>query len=74
MRFLAEMGVSMSTVASLPEAGHDAVHLREEEFLRMADSDILDKAPLENRVADLRFGFRRPVRGLRRKTSKRATT
>ena len=53
------MGVSMSTVASLREAGYDAVHLRDEGFLRMADSDILDKARLENRVVltfDLDFG------------------
>ena len=53
------MGVSMSTVASLREAGHDAVHLRDEGLLRMEDSDILDKARLENRVVltfDLDFG------------------
>lgn len=28
MRFLADMGVSPSTVAALRQAGHDAVHLR----------------------------------------------
>jgi hypothetical protein len=37
----------MSTVASLREAGHDAVHLRDEGLLRMEDSDILDKARSE---------------------------
>ena len=53
------MGVSMSTVLSLREAGHDAIHLRDEGLLRMEDSDILDKARLENRVVltfDLDFG------------------
>ncbi len=30
MKFLADMGVSMTTVSSLRQLGHDAVHLREQ--------------------------------------------
>ena len=53
------MGVSMSTVASLREAGHDSVHLRDEGLLKMEDADILDKARSEDRIVltfDLDFG------------------
>src|SRR5262245_17768180 len=53
------MGISMSRTASLREAGHDAVHLRDEGLLKMRDSDILEKARSENRVVltfDLDFG------------------
>ena len=59
MKFLADMGVSLSTVASLREAGHDAIHLRDEGLLRVKDSEILGKARSENRVVltfDLDFG------------------
>jgi predicted nuclease of predicted toxin-antitoxin system len=59
VKFLADMGVSLSTVASLREAGHDAVHLRDEGLLRVKDSEILGKARSENRVVltfDLDFG------------------
>ena len=53
------MGVSLSTAASLREAGHDAVHLRDEELLKIEDWEILGKARSENRVVltfDLDFG------------------
>ena len=50
MRFLADMGMSLLTVAALRAAGHDAVHLREEGLLRMLDPDIFGKAGRENRV------------------------
>ena len=50
MKFLADMGVSMSTIASLREAGHDAVHLRDQGLLKMEDPDILDKARAEDRI------------------------
>jgi predicted nuclease of predicted toxin-antitoxin system len=59
VKFLADMGVSMSTVASLRAAGHDAAHLRDQGLLTMEDADILDKAGSENRVVltfDLDFG------------------
>jgi predicted nuclease of predicted toxin-antitoxin system len=50
VRFLADMGVSLSTVRHLREAGHDAVHLRDEGLGRLADSAILEKARHERRV------------------------
>ena len=59
MKFLADMGVSESTIASLREAGHDPVHLRDEGLLKMEDADILDKARSEGRIVlafDLDFG------------------
>ena len=59
MKFLADMGVSMSTVASLRDAGHDAVHLRDQGLLKMGDFDIFQKARSEGRIIltfDLDFG------------------
>ena len=59
MRFLADMGISPTTIAFLRQAGHEAAHLHEEALDRMADSDVLDKAREENRVLlthDLDFG------------------
>jgi predicted nuclease of predicted toxin-antitoxin system len=53
------MGVAMTTVVALREAGHDVVHLREQGLQRLADTDILEKAKLEARVVltfDLDFG------------------
>jgi predicted nuclease of predicted toxin-antitoxin system len=53
------MGVSMSTIASLREAGHESIHLRDEGLLKMEDADILDKARSESRIVltfDLDFG------------------
>ncbi|MBI4714962.1 MAG: DUF5615 family PIN-like protein [Nitrospirae bacterium] len=59
MKFLADMGVSMSTVRSLREEGHEATHLREEHLERLPDELILEKAKREERVVltfDLDFG------------------
>ncbi len=59
MRFLADMGVSMSTVRMLRDRGHEAIHLREEKLNRLPDIDILKKAREENRIVitfDLDFG------------------
>ena len=56
---LADMGVSVSTVRSLREAGHDSVHLRDQGLLKMEDAHILDKARSEGRIVltfDLDFG------------------
>ena len=53
------MGLSLSTVDALRSAGHDAVHLRDEGLIRLADADILEKAKREQRVVltfDLDFG------------------
>ena len=59
MRFLADMGVSITTVQALRAAAHDAVHLREEALIRLPDPDIVAKAAQEQRVVltfDLDFG------------------
>jgi predicted nuclease of predicted toxin-antitoxin system len=53
------MGVSLSTVRTLRSQGHDAVHLRDEGLIRLADADILEKARVERRAIvtfDLDFG------------------
>ena len=59
MRFLADMGVSITTVQALRAAAHDAMHLREEGLIRLPDPDIVAKAAQEQRVVltfDLDFG------------------
>jgi predicted nuclease of predicted toxin-antitoxin system len=59
MKFLADMGLSMSTVRSLRERGHDVVHLREQGLQRLPDDRILEKAGREQRAIltfDLGFG------------------
>ena len=59
MRFLADMGVSMSTVRALRAQGHQAVHLRELGLGTLSDADILERARQEERVVltfDLDFG------------------
>jgi predicted nuclease of predicted toxin-antitoxin system len=66
MKFLADMGVSMTTVRALREVGHDAKHLREGGLMRMADPDIVAKARTEGRVVltfDLDFGEIMPASG-----------
>ena len=59
MKFLADMGVSMTTVHAMREAGHDVVHLREQGLSTLPDDEILNKAKEELRVVltfDLDFG------------------
>jgi len=59
MRFLADMGVSHRTVAWLRDAGHDAVHLRDQGLQRLPNGEIFAKAIAEGRVIltfDLDFG------------------
>ena len=59
MRFLGDMGVSMTTLRALRVLGHDAIHLRDEGLIRLPDDQIVAKAKLENRVVltfDLDFG------------------
>lgn len=59
MKFLADMGISMSTVLALRDAGHDAMHLEDEGLHRLPDPDILIKARQKTRVVltfDLDFG------------------
>ena len=50
MKFLADMGISMATIALLRNLGHDAVHLREQGLHRLDDPDILQKARQEGRI------------------------
>ena len=59
MRFLADMGVALSTVQALREHGHEALHLQEAGLERLPDHAILEKARQERRVVltcDLDFG------------------
>ncbi len=59
MKFLADMGVALSTIRALREHGHDAVHLQEAGLGRLPDRAIMEKARQENRVVltfDLDFG------------------
>lgn len=50
MKFLADMGISLRTVAWLRSQGYDVVHLRDEELQRLPDSEILAKARRESRI------------------------
>ena len=59
MRFLADMGVSWRVVEWLRGAGHDAVHLRDRGWQRLANGAIFQGAVAEKRVVltfDLDFG------------------
>jgi predicted nuclease of predicted toxin-antitoxin system len=50
MKFLADMGVSMTVVQALREQNYDAIHLREQGLQRLPDPTILIKAKQENRI------------------------
>jgi len=59
MRFLGDMGISLTTIAWLRNEGHDASHLRDEGLQRIPDKEIVSKARAENRIIltfDLDFG------------------
>ncbi|HPA44903.1 MAG TPA: DUF5615 family PIN-like protein [bacterium] len=59
MKFLADMGVSISTVRALRQEGHDTVHLTDEGLQRIPDPEILEKARQEGRTVltfNLDFG------------------
>ena len=59
MKLLADMGVSVTTVHLLREAGEAVVHLRDEGLHRLPDDKILEKARREQQVVltfDLDFG------------------
>jgi hypothetical protein len=64
------MGISMNTVASIREAGHDCSSSRQG-LLRMEDWHSQQGSFREPYRIDHGFGFRRFVSGLTRKTSKR---
>ena len=50
MRFLADMGIALDVIAALRERGHDAIHLRERQLLRLPDDEIVRLAETELRV------------------------
>jgi predicted nuclease of predicted toxin-antitoxin system len=50
MKFLGDMGVSLSTVGALRTAGHDATHLREHGLHKLPDPEIFQKAAQEGRI------------------------
>ena len=53
------MGVSLTTAEALRAADHDAVHLRDEGLIRLADPKIAAKAVAEGKIVltfDLDFG------------------
>ena len=59
MKFLADIGVSQSTVRVLREHGHEVISLRDQNLRRMSDATILDKARREGCIVltfDLDFG------------------
>ena len=59
MKFLADMGLSQTTVTWLREHGHDVVHLRDLGMCRAGDNEIVDLARAQGRVVltfDLDFG------------------
>ncbi|MBC7189319.1 DUF5615 family PIN-like protein [Candidatus Aerophobetes bacterium] len=59
MKFLADMGISQSTVNWLREKGFDTIHLREKGLQRISDATIIKKAQEEGRIiltCDLDFG------------------
>ncbi len=59
LKFLADMPVSMKTVAALKTMGYDIEHLRERGMQRARDTEILQMAIAEGRVIltmDLGFG------------------
>jgi predicted nuclease of predicted toxin-antitoxin system len=60
MRFLADMGISLTTVTWLRNQNHDARHLMEDGLERLPDYEIVKKAREEQRViltCDLDFGY-----------------
>ncbi|MEH2169107.1 MAG: DUF5615 family PIN-like protein [Nostoc sp.] len=50
MKFLADMGISLSTVTWLRSDGYDVVHLHDEALQRLPDDEILIKARTEGRI------------------------
>lgn len=59
MKFIADMGISQTTVQWLKEQGFNAVHVRDMGMHRSSDTDIVKKAMEEERIVltcDLDFG------------------
>lgn len=51
MKFLADVGISMSTVQALRDSGYKVIHLREQGLQRLPDAEIVKKAMAEGRQA-----------------------
>src|SRR4030043_1593124 len=59
MKFIADMGISQTTVKWLGEQGFDAIHVRGLNMHRSSDAEIVKKAQKEKRIVltcDLDFG------------------
>ncbi|MDP2278394.1 MAG: DUF5615 family PIN-like protein [Nitrospirota bacterium] len=59
MKFLADMGISISTVNLLVQLGYSAVHVKEIGMKQALDTEIIAKAKNEDRIiltCDLDFG------------------
>lgn len=59
MKFIADMGISQTTVIWLNEQGFDAIHVRDSKMHRASDTEIVRKAKEEKRIVltcDLDFG------------------
>ena len=59
MKFVADIGVSQSTVRLLREHGHEVISLRKQNLRRMSNVAVLDKARREESIVltfDLDFG------------------
>jgi predicted nuclease of predicted toxin-antitoxin system len=59
VKFLADMGISLKTVAFLDALGHDAMHLADQGLERLPEPGIVEKARQEERILlvhDLGFG------------------
>lgn len=59
MKFLADMGVSITAVQALRTAAHDAAHLREEGLLAFPSRYCRQSRPGAKGRAHIRSGFRR---------------
>ncbi len=59
MKFLLDMGISVSSARFLDVLGYDAIHLRDQGLQRLEDKKIIEKAAQEGRIIlthDLDFG------------------
>jgi len=59
MKFIADMGISQTTVKWLKAQGFDAIHVRDLSMHRSSDTEIVKKAKREKRIVltcDLDFG------------------
>ncbi len=50
MKFIADMGISQTTIKWLRDQGFNAVHVRDEMMHRAPDTEIVKKAKDENRI------------------------